>query len=101
MKLILKKGASYLVETKTANSHKFWLVQQTGQRSWVATQFTECITDHDGSYTVIMGNSIKVVEELVKLSYSQDIQFRPVRSTPYMRKQMFNILQFGTFVEGD
>jgi len=101
MKLKLKKGASYLVETKTANSHRFWLVQQTGQRSWVATQFTECITDHDGSYSVILGNSLKVVEELTKLSYSQDIQFRAVRNTPYMRKQMFSILQYGKFVEGD
>lgn len=101
MRLKLKKGASYLVETKTSNSHRFWLVQQTGQRSWVASQFTECITDHDGSYTVIMGNSIKVVDELIKVSYSQDIDFRIIRNTPYMRKQMFNILQFGKFVEGD
>lgn len=92
------KGATYIVKTTNIDGgKKFWLVQQEGQRTWVATQFTQCIISLNGGRILITGNSIKVAEELNRINYLDDIDFRIVRDKKDMRREMFSILQKGEF----
>lgn len=93
----LTKGYTYLAITTDVNGRKGWIIQQTGQRSWVATQFTECVIKADGEYNVILGNSIKCWEELKKRSYSEEIIWNKFMNNGDLRRAMFNVLQYGHF----
>ena len=94
-----EKGWTYLVLTVGTKGKQGWIVQQTGQKSWVASQFTNCVTEADGSYAVLLGNSIKVFEDLKERSNVADIEILRVNQKTSMRHTMFNILQYGSFYE--
>ena len=94
----LTKGYTYLAITSNVDGHQGWIIQQTGQRSWVATQFTECGTEATES-SVIIGNSIKCWEELFSVTQSDKIVWRKVNSKSEMREKMYYILKYGNFKE--
>jgi hypothetical protein len=92
----LTKGYCYLVITEGVG----WIVTQQGQRSWTAMEFTEpsIWLDVETKDSVISGNSIfvskylenKNVKDYRRYWYSQKVQYR---------KDMFNILKYGSFEE--
>lgn len=95
----LTNGSTYLVIIQeTVTKRTGWLVQQTGQKSWVATRFTHATQDYNREYTVLLGNSLKVSEELSKRG---DLQVIATSDTPTLRKYMFNVLKYGQFEAQD
>jgi hypothetical protein len=99
MKLI--KGNTYLVLIQETTFKKTgWIVQQTGQKSWVATRFTNATQDYMGEYTVLFGNALKLVVDLeAKCNNGEVLQVVATDNTVQLRKYMFNILKYGTFEE--
>lgn len=95
----LTKGSTYIVIIQeTLTKRTGWLVQQTGQKSWVATRFTHATQDYTGEFTVLLGNSLKVSEELSKRG---SLQVIATSDTPTLRKYMFNVLKYGQFEAPD
>lgn len=93
----LSKGNTYIVIIQeTVTKRTGWLVQQTGQKSWVATRFTHAIQDYAGEYAIILGNSLKVVEELEARGQLEVIA---TSDTAELRKLMFNVLKYGQLNE--
>jgi hypothetical protein len=72
----------------------WYLVHQTGLKSWKAMKFTNVATD-DSMWKgmVLEGNSSTLLEKMPIMDY------RKYRSNMIMRQDMFNILKYGRFEE--
>ena len=82
MKLV--KGFTYLVKTE-----RYWyIVQQTGQRSWDAIVFSHVTPFHDEAY--YHGNSSDLTGKMPVI-----LESYPYNSNTGMRKDMFSILKYG------
>ena len=98
----LNKGYTYLVKiNETVELKTFWIVAQNGQRSWIATRFSD-MADFNYSTLFLTGNSIKIVELLeARLGIGEELEYvKFVKSDKVTyRKVMFNILRYGTLSE--
>jgi len=82
------KGYDYIVK----GSKGYWyLVRQTGQRTWVAIQFTNVEVPMEER--IYFGNGIALWTEL------NPQQFRKYTSNKSFRQGMFDILMNGKFME--
>ena len=85
-----EKGYTYILKAKNG----YWyMVRQTGQRSWYAMQFTslECPMED----RIKTGNSIALWETLTPTSEAET--FRMYTSNKTFRRGMFDILMYGYF----
>jgi len=82
------KGYDYLV--KSTNGY-WYIVRQTGQRSWYAMQFTNIETPHEDRLR--FGNSLVLWQSL------NPQKFRKYTSNKSFRQGMFDILMNGKFME--
>jgi hypothetical protein len=75
---------------------KWWIIHQTGQRSWTACVFTHIQTLRDGDECVITDNGTNMSTHFTDLTGYGD------GHTPrqqVMRERMFNILKWGSYEE--
>jgi hypothetical protein len=88
-----KKGFTYLVQVGTY----FYIVQQTGHRTWAATVFTHVCPDQ--AVAEFTGNGKALYEKLEQTCFiiGQDFKPRAYVNNQNMRGDMFNVLKYGEF----
>ena len=86
----LIKGNTYLC--KRENGNKWYIVHQSGQRSWTASVFTEVQTLKNEDAFITM-NGTALFEEFK----NGEMRRYNINNTTQLRKDMFNILKWGQF----
>ena len=84
-----KLGYTYIV--RDPKRGLWYLVQQTGAKSWVATNFTHIGLGYEDK--VIKGNGGGLWREL---SVSSSDKYVQTASQQLLRMKMFNVLKYGT-----
>lgn len=88
------RGYTYIVGGHR-RSFKY-LVQQTGLKSWRAMVVSH--VNPTWELTLLEGNATTLHEKLQKM-FAEDFECRRYNANSMLRKDMFNILQYGKFDE--
>ena len=85
----LTKDLTYIVKVH----HVWYIVHQTGQRSWEAMVFTHLTRNCSESAIHLKGNSYTLLEQFAKMDEGYNIF--GYRDITKMRRDMFEILKVG------
>jgi len=89
------KGKSYLV---SSDHGRWYLVHQTGLKSWRAMLFTHMVEEWYGS-VMVEGNATTLHERLSNMCNDRTFVVKGYTTNSTMRKDMFSILQTGKIGE--
>jgi hypothetical protein len=81
-----KKGYTHLV--KSGSYNKWYIVHQVSMKQWVATVFTEAITEANIEVSHL-GNSKRLFEDLEPITHIM------ASSDSLLRRYMYQILKYG------
>ena len=86
----LRAGMSYLAK----KSGYWWIIQQEGQRSWNAVQFTHIVAYEQVNARIKHGNASIMLQQFAGCE-----MYAYTNANHHMRRAMFNALKYGTVEE--
>ena len=85
----LKKGYTYLIRV----GRIWYVVNQTGMKSWDAMAFTHWCVNHKN--VMVHGNSVSILEKLKELIPTEDLEIVTTFNNAHLREKMFMVLKTG------